>query len=92
MKVSVHHWRYEDGWRDIPPILVKPGEATREFSEEHVGWFCWVYADEEEFEEWMKKNMLHSYDLTWRFNSGDPMMTLWIENDEDAALFKLRFV
>ena len=91
--MRVQHWRYEDGWRDIPRVLRKPGEPEREYNEEFKGWFCWVYADDNrEFEKWMKKNMKGKYDCTFRFNSGDPMHTVWIREDEDATLFKLTWM
>jgi len=92
-KTSVHHWRYDDGWSDIPFALLdknSPTTNTRFFNKELVGWHCWVYPeDDREFERWMKKNMTGKYDCTHRFNSGDPMYTVIIRNDEDATLFKL---
>jgi hypothetical protein len=91
--VRVHHWRHEDGWRNIPQILQKPGGPEKEFDVNFQGWFCWAYAsDEREFERWMKKNMKGKYDCTFRFNSGDPMHTVWIKEDEDATLFKLTWM
>ena len=89
MQVKVYHWRYHDGWRDVPPILRAQYGKDREFEEDLVGWHCWVYSDDDEFEKWMKANMKGEYDCTWRFNSGDPMMTVLIRDDEDATLFKL---
>jgi len=91
--MKVHHWRYEDGWRLVPPVLRKEGEPEKEFNEEIVGWHCWVYADDnKDFEKWMRKNMKGKYDCTFRFNSGDPMHTVWIREDEDATLFKLTWM
>lgn len=91
--MKVHHWRYEDGWIEIPPILRKDGGPDREFNSQRRGWFCWVYTDDEaSFTKWMKKNMKGKYDCTFRFNSGDPMHTVWIQNDEDATLFKLTWM
>jgi hypothetical protein len=96
MKPSVHHWRYDDGWHDIPAILVKSGEPSREFNPAIVGWHCWVYPysddgmskDFGEFEQWLIDNC-PSAEYTRRFNSGDPMVTVFIPNAEDAAIFKL---
>lgn len=90
--VKVRHWRYEDGWRFVPEFLRKPGEPEKEYNEEIKGWHCWVYADSNDFGKWMKKNMKGKYDCTFRFNSGDPMHTVWIKEDEDATLFKLTWM
>jgi len=93
-KTTVHHWRYEDGWRDVPHILkdLYQGE-TRIFEECGQGWFCWVYAaNDAEFVDWMRENMRGKYECDYRFNSGDPMHTVLIREDEDATLFKLRWM
>lgn len=93
MKVSVRHWRYEDGWRDIPTILRKPGGPERKFDANLIGWFCWVYTDAPgEFENWIEDNLQGNHDIAYRFNSGDPMFTLSICDDHDASLFKLTWV
>ncbi len=96
MKVSVHHWRYEDGWSNIPGILRKPGEPTKAFNANIIGWHCWVYPysddttskDFDQFEQWLDENC-PSADYTRRFNSGDPMLTVHITDKEDAAMFCL---
>lgn len=92
--VKIHHWKYNDGWRIIPEVLrPKYAGKEQEFKEELKGWHCWVYPDDwVEFEGWMKENMKGEYDCTWRFNSGDPVMTVHIIEDEDATLFKLTWV
>lgn len=95
-KTSVHHWHYEDGWRDTPQVIKNSSHwngQEREFRKEILGWHCWVYPhDDREFEEWMDQNMKGKYDYTHRFNSGDPMYTVNIHSDEDATLFKLRWM
>jgi len=93
MQVRVFHWHYNDGWRNIPRVLQeKYGGRDKEFDEDLIGWHCWAYPDDDgEFEAWMKANMKGEYDCTRRFNSGDPMTTVIIRNDEDATLFKLRW-
>lgn len=88
-KISVHHWRYEDGWCDVPSYIAN---SKREFREEIVGWHCWVYGDNSKFEEWMERSMRGKYDCTFRFNSGNPMTTVMIYDDEDATLFKLTWM
>jgi hypothetical protein len=91
-KVSVHHWRYEDGWRDIPYVLLKDkNKPGREFTPEIVGWHCWVYCnDHYEFIYWMEEHCPGA-DCTPRFNSGDPMVTVRIINKDEAAFFMLNF-
>lgn len=96
MRPYVNHWRYEDGWQEIPLVLKdKNGVVTNDriFNEEIVGWHCWVYpANEVDFENWMDENMTDCYDCTFRFNSGNPMFTVHITDDEDATLFKLTWM
>ena len=90
-KVVVHHWRYEDGWFDVPSVLRKPDEPAREFREEVVGWHCWAYCDDHhEFISWMEEHCPNS-DCTPRFNSGDPMVTVNITDKDEAAYFVLNF-
>lgn len=58
-----------------------------------TGWSCWVYAATDlDFTKWMKENMTGEYDAIYRFNSGDPMYTVFIKEDVDATLFKLKFL
>lgn len=74
--VSVHHWRYEDG---------STGDDVK-------GWYCWVFESVDfSIRDWMEKNMKGKYDCTPRFNSGNPMHTILIRDEEDAAFFKLTF-
>jgi hypothetical protein len=94
-KVSVQHWRHEDGWRSVPQVFRNkdPSLPEKEFNPEMVGWFCWVFTSNyQEFEEWMQQNMVGKYDCTPRFNSGNPMTTVWIREDEDATKFKLKWM
>ena len=92
-KTIVNHWRYDNGWQDIPIILRKINGPTRKFSKGIRGWHCWVYPhDDSSFESWMKKNMKGKFDCTFRFNSGNPMYTVFIKDDEDATLFKLTWM
>ena len=91
-KISVHHWRYDDGWHDIPYVLLKDKNSPgREFREEIVGWHCWVYCnDHMEFVDWMALHCATA-DCTARFNSGDPMVTVTITDKDEAAYFMLNF-
>jgi hypothetical protein len=92
-RTIVEHWHYNDGWRDVPNVLRKNGEPSREFDRGLMGWHCWVYpGDDNSFTEWMTKNMKGDHDLTFRFNSGDPMFTVHIKDPQDATLFKLTWL
>jgi hypothetical protein len=94
-KTVVNHWRYEDGWRDTPQVFRSkdPSLPEREFSPEIIGWHCWVYpTDDQDFEGWMEQNMKGEVDVTHRFNSGNPMYTVMIKDDQDATLFKLTWM
>lgn len=58
-----------------------------------VGYYCWMYPeDNNEFSNWMKTNMIGPWEADWRFNSGSPMFTVYMANDDDAMLFKLRWM
>ena len=86
MTVSIHYWRFEDGktspnpgskWAMIPPPK---------------GWYCWAYtSDDFNFEEWMDR-CCPTADVTYRFNSGDPMYTVYITDEKEAMLFQLAWV
>ena len=93
-RTIVEHWKYHNGWYDIPHVVQNLYRGQeREFREELKGWHCWVYpADRHEFEDWMSKNMTGGYECDYRFNSGDPMYTVIINEDEDATLFKIRWM
>jgi len=36
--------------------------------------------------------MCPTADITHRFNSGDPMYTVYISNDKEAVLFQLKWI
>lgn len=85
-KTSVHHWEFHDG---ITPI--NPGNPFGEMIPPR-GWTCWVYPeDDREFEEWMAKNC-PTTECTHRFNSGNPMYTVYIKEDKEATIFRLRWL
>jgi hypothetical protein len=84
-KTVVHHWRFEDGKTCPNP----GGRWALELPPR--GWYCWVYPeDDREFEAWMAKNC-PTTDITHRFNSGDPMYTVYIKEDAEAILFNLKY-
>lgn len=92
MKVSVRHWRYETGGPEsVSGHLLKLYPAGfREGPKQ--GWYCWVYPDNDrEFEVWMKMHCPTAI-CTHRFNSGDPMYTVHISDEQEATIFKLQWV
>lgn len=85
---SVHYWRFEDGIT-VPEqssfLITNTDPMPR-------GWYCWVYPQDScEFDDWMTKNC-PSAGVTFRFNSGDPMYTVYIKDDNEATLFGLRWM
>jgi hypothetical protein len=86
MKTTVHHWEFHDG---ITPL--NPGNPFGEIIHPR-GWSCWVYpSDDREFELWMETNC-PTTDCTHRFNSGDPMYTVNITDDQEAMIFRMRWL
>ena len=89
-KTSVHHWRFESGEPEYVGASAVYPDGYR--SGAPKGWYCWVYPkDDNEFEEWMSKNC-PTADCTRRFNSGDPMTTVYIKDDKEAMVFQLRWL
>jgi hypothetical protein len=85
-KTVIHHWRFEDGLTCPNPGSPYPIDPPPR------GWYCWVYTnDNDEFEEWMSR-MCPTADYTRRFNSGNPMTTVYISDDKEATLFQLRWM
>jgi hypothetical protein len=86
MKTRIHNWRFHDG---ITPI--NPGHPLIELVPPR-GWYCWAYPDDgQEFGRWMGLNCPGA-DVTWRFNSGDPMFTVFIQSDSEAQSFKTQWI
>jgi hypothetical protein len=82
---SVHHWRFEDGTTSANPHSVIPMDPMPR------GWYCWVYPDDDhDFTQWMETHC-PTADHTFRFNSGDPMHTVYISDDKEAMLFSLKY-
>lgn len=80
MKVHISYWEY------------KSGTPMTEWEEASLpGWSCWAYPDDNrEFEKWMKTNC-PTANCIHRFNSGNPMYTVYITNEEEATSFKLQW-
>jgi hypothetical protein len=87
MKTTVHHWSFETG---IPiPEKIK---SLIQMDTMPRGWYCWVYPeDDHKFEEWMGR-MCPTADVTHRFNSGDPMYTVFISDENEATTFQLAWM
>lgn len=82
---SVRHWRFEDG-KTCP----NPGSKW-ESEPPPRGWYCWVYPkDDSAFKDWMER-ICPTADVTHRFNSGDPMWTVYIKEDTEATIFQLMY-
>lgn len=86
----IKHWRYEDGVPRKQLGLFPPDPIP-------AGYYCWAYPDDHnEFDEWMTQTYERDdreYRAGWehRFNSGDPMFTVYIKSEQDAMLFQLRW-
>jgi hypothetical protein len=90
-QAKVHHWRYENGMVAVPPLLRLTNTVDPEFCPEVVGWHCWVYTnDNHDFLSWMEQHC-PTAECIPRFNSGDPMITVHIVDQEEAAYFRLNF-
>ena len=86
MKAIVNYWRFDDGNKPI-----NPGNPFGEICVPR-GWYCWVYPEnDEEFADWMSR-MCPTAEVTHRFNSGDPMWTVYIHDDTEVTLFQLRWL
>jgi len=84
MTTRVLHWRFENG---VDPI--NPGSQWPSIPER--GWYCWVYPEDDRvFEDWMEANCPMA-ECTHRFNSGDPMYTVYIADEQECMIFKLRW-
>jgi hypothetical protein len=95
LRAIVRHWHYADGWKNVLAVLQDENKIPTSgtyFDKDVVGWHCHVYTDDDEFEKWMKENMKGEYDCTFRFNSGNPILAIHIKDDEDASLFKLKWL
>ena len=87
---SVHHWRFQTGEPEHVGVSVIDPTGIREGPPR--GWYCWVYPEDDvEFADWMAENCPSS-DCLHRFNSGDPVWTVIIKDEQEATLFALRWL
>ena len=84
-------WRYDDGkpiWSDTISDFV--GEPRRPAW--CVSWWGKPPTGDSEIERWLADNAPGAHDTAWRFNGGDPVLSIEI-HDEDAALaFRMRWL
>lgn len=86
MKVSVDYWRFEDGNTAPNPGNPFPLDPPPR------GWYCWAYPDDHNgFKEWMLQ-ACPTADICYRFNSGSPMWTVYINEDVEATVFALKWL
>ena len=87
MKIrTVYNWTFHDGI-----TAVNPGNRFGDIIPPY-GWTCWVYPeDDQEFESWMETNC-PTADIVHRFNSGNPMWTVYIKDNREASLFALKWI
>ncbi len=89
-KATIRHWRFQTGEPEHVGVSVIDPTGIREGLPR--GWYCWVYTDDTGgFTEWMMVNC-PTADVIHRFNSGDPMITVSITDDQEATLFILRWL
>ena len=90
MTTSVHHWRFETGEPQKVGVSVVYPDGMMESSPR--GWYCWVYPEDDvAFADWMAENCPSS-ECVHRFNSGNPMWTVFITDEREATLFTLRWL
>lgn len=83
---SIHHWRFEDGVPGSNPnAYISMDPLPR-------GWYCWVYPqDDSDFIQWMD-TYCPTAEHTFRFNSGNPMHTVYISSEIEATVFTLKWL
>jgi hypothetical protein len=87
---NISLWRWEPGDRENPNNQYLRGCR---FEPLPRGWYCQVRAHlgfDAEWQYWMQEHCPSGqFDLQW--NSGDPYYWVYIENDHEAELFRLRW-
>ena len=78
--MRIYHWRKLD---------------ERDRYADDKGWYCWVYTDSPEelsdFRNWCENHLTDEDEFIYRFNSGSPMTTVHIVDEDRAMLFKLTY-
>jgi hypothetical protein len=88
LSITVKQWRYESGEPEkVRGYLLRlhPG-GYREGPPK--GWYCWVFTNNNKhFETWMTKYCPKAV-VIHRYNSGDPMYTVYITSKKEAVRFQ----
>lgn len=85
----IRNWRYDDGAPVYSTVLKKHiGEERR------PAWHCTIPSrdiDATEIQRWLEENLVEDeqFEITFRFNSGDPAMFVEIYDKDAAAMFYL---
>lgn len=85
----IRDWRYDDGSPVWSPLLEKHlGEPRK------PAWRCTIYRRDihaESMQTWLEDNLIEDeqFEMTFRFNSGDPAMFVEIYDKDAAAMFYL---
>ena len=67
-------------------------DKTKEYFSYLEGWFCWAYpSSNHEFDDWMS-NFCPTAEYDFRFNGGNPMYTVRITDEQEAAMFILKWI
>lgn len=89
LEVHISYWKYESGEPEAMPDYLKHMYPTGFREGSPKGWHCWAYpSDDRAFEEFMDR-VCPTADITHRFNSGNPMYTVYITDEKEATLFQL---
>ena len=75
-KVNIVNWRYSESeeWDNVP-----------------AGWRCIIHLKECNIDivQWMEQTMTGVYECDCRFNNGNPIYTIYIQEQRDAEFFIL---
>jgi hypothetical protein len=86
----IEHWRWEPGDRKNPNNQYLRGCRIESLPR---GWYCQVRSVHDRhasWRVWLEKNC-PSAEIDMRWNSGDPYYSVYIPDDQEAILFRLRW-
>ena len=86
LEVGIHHWKYSNGAPE--PVAVSAMHPTGRRETPPAGWYCWAYPNDDAlFVEWMAREC-PSADMCHRYNSGDPMFSIYFSSAQEALRFQ----